>query len=52
LYLYMEGCKSRIKNGMDHYSGPIERVVIIMALLLGVSALVTWRGVRFSRRRP
>jgi hypothetical protein len=52
LYIYMEGCKSRIKNGMDHYSGPIERVVIIMALLLGVSALVTWRGVRFSRRRP
>jgi S1-C subfamily serine protease len=52
LYIYMEGCRSRIKKGMDQYSGPIERVVLIMALLVGVSALVTWRGVRFSRRRP
>jgi len=52
LYIYIEDCKSRIKRGMDHYSGPIERVLIIVVLLLGVAALLAWRGVRLNRRRP
>ncbi|MBN8854135.1 MAG: hypothetical protein BGO55_07060 [Sphingobacteriales bacterium 50-39] len=52
LYIYIEDCKSRIKKGMDHYSGPIERLLVIALLIMGLSALAAWGAVRLSRRTP
>ena len=52
LYIYIEDCKSRIKKGMDHYSGPIERLLVIALVILGLSVLAGWGLARLSRRRP
>ena len=52
LYIYIEDCKSRIKKGMDHYSGPIERMLFLILLVMGASALIAWVVVRLSRRKP
>jgi S1-C subfamily serine protease len=51
LYIYIADCKSRIKNGMDHYSGPIERMVVVIVLLLGVIALIVRGAIRISQTK-
>jgi S1-C subfamily serine protease len=49
LYTYIGHCKDRIKKGMDHYSGPVDRIVAIIFVLAGVVALLALRVVRATR---
>jgi S1-C subfamily serine protease len=52
LYVYINSCGESIRKGMDHYSGPVERVqMIFVGLLLAVS-LLAWRSLgRLSQKR-
>ena len=52
LYVYINSCGENIRKGMDHYSGPVERVqMIFLGLLLAVSLLAWWSFGRLSRKR-
>jgi len=52
LYVYISGCRESIKKGMDHYSGPVERVQLIFIGLLLAAGLLAWWGLgRLSRKR-
>jgi S1-C subfamily serine protease len=52
LYVYISGCRENIKKGMDHYSGPVERVQLIFLGLFLAAGLLAWWGLgRLSRKR-
>lgn len=46
LYIYTDNCRANIKKGLDYSSGPIERMLVISALLLIAGGLIVWRKVR------
>jgi serine protease Do len=43
LYIYINNCRENIRKGMDQTSGPVERMLLIVGLLLLVMSLVAWR---------
>jgi S1-C subfamily serine protease len=49
LYIYIADCRTRIRKGLDHYSGPIERMLFVVVVLLGAAAILVWRGLRLNR---
>jgi len=46
LYIYMNDCRENIKKGMDRTSGPIERLLGIIAVLLLAGSFIVWRILR------
>jgi S1-C subfamily serine protease len=51
LYIYMSDCKTNIKKGLDRYSGPIERILLIVLVVMALSVLTAWIVVRVNRKR-
>jgi S1-C subfamily serine protease len=52
LYTYINDCKDNIKKGMDHSSGPIERILIIIVFLLLAGGAFALKNLQLSRKTP
>jgi S1-C subfamily serine protease len=50
LYTYINDCREKIKKGMDHSSGPVERLLLITALLLLTGGFIVWWFLRRQRQ--